>query len=72
MGNPRLARRDFLKTSVGAVGSVAILGGGLRSWADDAKPPAGDDRPTVGCIGVGGRGCYISREAAKFGRIVAV
>lgn len=72
MGKPRMLRRDFLKTSVGTVGSVAILGGGLRSWADDAKGPTGDDRPTVGCVGVGGRGCYISREAAKLGRIVAV
>jgi predicted dehydrogenase len=31
-----------------------------------------NDRPRVGCIGVGGRGSGVSKKAAKFGDIVAV
>jgi predicted dehydrogenase len=31
-----------------------------------------NDRPLVGCIGVGGRGTYVAKSAARFGDVVAV
>ncbi len=58
-----LSRRRFLAQSAVA---AAVLSGG--SFAAESK----NDRPRVGCVGVGGRGSGISRQAAQFGDIVAV
>ncbi len=58
-----LSRRRFLAQSAVAVAAVS---GGSR--AAESK----NDRPRVGCVGVGGRGSGISRQAAQFGDIVAV
>jgi myo-inositol 2-dehydrogenase / D-chiro-inositol 1-dehydrogenase len=57
------SRRRFLAQS--AVAVAAVSG---RSHAAESK----NDRPRIGCVGVGGRGSGISRQAAQFGDIVAV
>jgi len=72
MNHSKMPRRDFLKSTAGAIGSLAILGGALPSRADDGAQPSKSDRPRVGCIGVGGRGTHIAREAAQFGDIMAL
>ena len=63
-----ISRRRFLQTT-GAASLVAMTT--VNPAASKVRAAAGD-RPTVGCIGVGGRGGAVSREAARFGDIVAV
>ena len=58
-----VSRRRFLAQSAVAVAAVST-----RSRAAESKK----DRPRIGCVGVGGRGSGISRQAAQFGDIVAV
>ena len=64
-------RRDFLKQSaVVAAGAASIpyIFTSQRAFANDAK----NDRPLIGCIGVGSMGTGDAREHAHFGDIVAV
>jgi len=58
-----LSRRCFLAQS--AVGVAALSASGR---AAESK----DERLRVGCVGVGGRGSGISKQAAQYGDIVAV
>jgi len=62
------SRRDFLKRSLTA-GSV--LSAGLRPSLSLAGPSK-NDRPVIGCVGLGGRGRGISKDASRFGDVAAV
>ena len=66
----RQPRRDFLKNSilVAAAGSATPY----FSWSERAFANAANDRPTVGCIGIGGMGTYDAREHAGLANLVAV
>lgn len=73
MPRSQTTRRDFLKTSAGAVAA----GGLLPAWLGDLTYGAQDDakqlpKLTVGAIGLGGRGTGIADNAARLGNIVAV
>lgn len=62
-----ITRRRFVSTSAASLAVPYIF------TARGAVAQEGDDhRPTIGCIGVGGRGSGVSKWAARFGRIVAV
>ncbi len=62
------SRREFLSGAAAAVGYFVLPTG--RTMADEKKPA--NARPRVGCIGVGNRGTAISKDAKKYGDIVAV
>jgi predicted dehydrogenase len=64
----RQSRRAFL--SSGALAAGYFLVSPSRSVADEAKSP--NARPRIGCIGVGGRGTAISKDAKKYADVVAV
>ena len=61
-------RREFLKQSVAAASTVPYFTSSPQAFAN-ASP---NDRPTIGCIGVGGMGTGDARGHAGFGDIVAV
>jgi len=62
-------RREFLKTSaaVAAVGTVPYFAT-EKAFANQAK----NDRPTIGCIGVGSMGTGDAHGHSNFGDIIAV
>ncbi|QDU97063.1 Gfo/Idh/MocA family protein [Lignipirellula cremea] len=64
------SRRDFLKTSAAAAaaGSVVYFPWTQKAFANEEK----NDRPQIGCIGVGSMGSGDARAHAGFGDIVAV
>lgn len=67
--NPQFSRRRFL----GASACLAAFGGLAPGWLGSARAGAAkNDRPLIGCIGVGGQGTHIGRRAMGFGDIVAV
>jgi myo-inositol 2-dehydrogenase/D-chiro-inositol 1-dehydrogenase len=61
-------RRDFLKTTTGVIAAVSVpyVLTSQRSLAQEKN-----DRPNVGCIGLGGMGRGDGRSAARFADIVA-
>ena len=66
------SRRDFLKSAAAASSATTI-----PYWFTGSSASAGgwtskNDRPNVACIGVGGRGLVIARQAAELGQVVAV
>lgn len=61
------SRREFLRSSTYAGVSIWIAG---RASAQGVKSP--NDRIRFACIGVGGKGDSDSRDAARFGDIVAI
>lgn len=64
-------RRDFLQqagTAVAASGAVAYFPWTEKAFANEDK----NDRPTIGCIGVGSMGTGDAHGHANFGDIVAV
>jgi len=64
-------RRDFLKTSA----ALAAVGGATPYFAWNQKAFANqdkNDRPVIGCIGVGSMGSGDARGHNSFGDIVAV
>ncbi len=68
-----LSRRALLQSAVTA-GSLA---GAARYWVTDEPARAGfyqakNDRPLIAGVGLGGRGLYDLKWAAKFGDVVAV
>ena len=68
-----VSRRRFLKSTstLGALGAFASCW--ATDWTAQAEAfQAKNDRPLVGAIGVGGRGMGITKEAARFGDVVAV
>lgn len=65
----RATRRDFLKTSTAAASMVVPY----FAWSPSGfANESANDRPRVGCIGLGGQGMGISKGHANFGDIVAV
>ena len=64
-------RRDFIKNSSAAGGAVAVTP--YFSWSEKAFANQDkNDRPNIGCIGVGSMGTGDARGHANFGDIVAV
>ncbi len=68
-----ISRRQFVgsASTAGALGCLApycLSGSPARAASFAAK----NDRPAVAAIGVGGRGLYITKQAAQFGDVVAV
>ena len=64
-------RRDFLKkTAIGAGAAAAVpyIGWNTPTFANNSK----NDRPVIGCIGVGSMGTGDARGHANFGDVVAV
>ncbi|HYW79983.1 MAG TPA: Gfo/Idh/MocA family oxidoreductase [Thermoguttaceae bacterium] len=71
MKKPHSTRRDFLKksTAAAAVGSAVPY----FSWSEKAfANQSANDRPRIGCIGVGSMGSGDARGHAGFGDVVAV
>lgn len=61
------SRRQFLATSAAAA-AVPYFAWNQKAFANDSK----NDRPTIGCIGVGSMGTGDAQGHAHFGDIVAV
>jgi len=64
-------RRSFLRTTaaVSAVGaSVPYFGWSAKAFANESK----NDRPRIGCIGVGSMGTGDAKGHARFGDVLAV
>jgi len=68
MDQIQTTRRGFLRVSAVGAAAVPYWIGSRQAKADEAK----NDRPHVGCIGVGDRGTDDMQSAARFGEIVAV
>lgn len=69
--NHETNRRGFMKTSAAAAvaaGSIPYFSWTEKSFANQDK----NDRPQIGCIGVGSMGSGDARGHASFGDIVAV
>lgn len=67
----RTARRQFLKQSAAlaaATGAAAYVPWSKPAFANQAK----NDRPVIGCIGLGGMGTGDAHEHSQFGDIAAV
>ena len=69
MAKRNVSRRDFVKTTgaVAAAGAVPYFHN-QKAFANDSK----NDRPTMGCIGVGSMGSGDARGHSNFADIVAV
>ena len=64
-------RRDFIKNSAAASGAVAVTP--YFNWSEKAFANQDkNDRPSIGCIGVGSMGSGDARGHARFGDVVAV
>ena len=64
-------RRSFLKSTAGAgaaAGAVAYFPWNQKAFANNSA----NDRPVVGCIGVGSMGTGNAKQHANFGDVVAV
>lgn len=68
--NSSASRRDFLKTAAAATAAASIpyVAWNERAFANQAK----NDRPVIGCIGVGSMGTGDAHQHSNFGDIVAV
>ncbi len=65
------SRRDFLKKSIAAVATGGVVP--YVSWSEQAfANNAANDRPQIGCIGVGSMGTGDAAHHANFGDILAV
>src|SRR5687768_1150141 len=67
-----ISRRDWLRAA--AVGSAAGLPAWFLEEQSHAEPKSlgPNDTPGIALIGCGGRGRGVAREAAEFGRMVAI
>ncbi len=71
MKKPHSTRRDFLKKSAAA----AAVGGAVPyfAWSEKAfANQSANDRPRIGCVGVGSMGSGDARGHASFGDVLAV
>ncbi len=71
MTNRKTTRRSFLKSTTGAgaaAGAMAYFPWSQKAFANDSA----NDRPLIGCIGVGSMGTGDARAHANFGDVVAV
>ena len=68
--NESSTRRDFLKQSAAVAGAVSVpyFFSSPKAFANDSA----NDRPKIGCIGVGSMGTGDAHDHANFGDIVAV
>ena len=64
-----LARRDFLKFTSATTAGFWTAGCGTSSEAIAQSP---NERVNIACIGVGGKGRVDSRDANKYGNLVAI
>ena len=70
--NSNLARRDFLKRC-STTASYASIGYWVSgSTAPQAVAQTPNERVNIACIGVGGKGRVDSRDANKYGNLVAI
>ncbi|MGL6226928.1 MAG: Gfo/Idh/MocA family protein [Thermoguttaceae bacterium] len=65
------SRRRFLRDTVGLT-ATGILSAYCVSSDQPVRAESKNDRPSIGCIGVGGQGLGDSMSAARFGEVVAV
>lgn len=65
---PSVSRRRFLGTSAAAAATAVYFPYGAKAFANTAK----NDRPIIGCIGVGSMGTGDAHGHNQFGDIVAV
>jgi predicted dehydrogenase len=71
MSNKQTSRRDFIKvasSTTAAAAMVPYFASGTTAFANTAK----NDRPQIGCIGVGSMGTGDAQGHASFGDVVAV
>lgn len=69
----RISRRDVLKSTAALAAASTLPSWFLEESADAAQGPAADgERPGIALIGCGGQGMGDTRNAAKYGRVVAV
>ncbi len=69
------SRRQFLQAAAGATTAAVVAPyffSGSPLMAQDAKTKSANDRPIVGCIGVGDRWNAVGPQALNFGDCVAV
>src|SRR6478672_638619 len=68
------SRRSILKSGLGA-GALASLPAWLAEQVlaepVPAAPKSPNDKPGIGLVGCGGRGQFDTKEASKYGRVVA-
>jgi predicted dehydrogenase len=70
MSSHKPSRRSFLQTSAAVAGAAAVP---YFTWTEKAfANQAQNDRPRIGCIGVGSMGSGDASEHARFGDILAV
>ena len=68
MPRHRTSRRDFLRTNVGIAAAAAIP----YTWTSSTLHAQDqNDRPVLGCIGVGGMGTGDGLSASRFADVVA-
>ncbi len=71
MKNHQTTRRNFLKTSAAAAAAAGAVP--YFNWSEKAfANQDANDRPTIGCVGVGSMGSGDARGHAGFGDILAV
>ena len=69
--SPQTSRRDFLKASAAAATAAAVVP--YFPWTQSAfANAAANDRPRIGCIGVGSMGTGDAQAHNNFGDILAV
>ena len=69
--NTQTTRRQAIKTAAAATGAVVATP--YFNWSEKAFANQDkNDRPNIGCIGVGSMGSGDARGHANFGNIVAV
>lgn len=66
----QIDRRRFLQAAGAA--SASFVATTAVSPTPSRAQASKNNRPTVGCIGVGGRGSGVSQAASRYGDIVAV
>lgn len=63
-------RRHFLQSSAGVIAATPYFLSRRRSFAQESQ--SANDRPHIGQIGCGGQGNGITRNAARYGDVLAV
>ena len=69
LNNPAISRRQFVGATAGMAAGLLHSQGLLSSARGEESK---NNRPLIGCIGVGGQGLHIGHRAKGYGDIVAV
>ena len=69
LNNPAISRRQFVGATAGMAAGLLYSQGLLSSARGEESK---NNRPLIGCIGVGGQGLHIGHRAKGYGDIVAV